>query len=201
MKGLILKDMYTLAKELRLFFAFTIIVIFLQNDFLFIYLIFFAAMLPITAMGYDERSRWDKLANMLPLSARQIVMGKYLTGYCSVGIAVLCVIFGRLFGVSTGRPMPSAETWLMFLTTICGSLLIQAVNLPLMFLTGVERGRLLFIMITVVSIVGTVSLWDSFKPSWIYMGIPFMPALVIATIAISLISCQISKLIYERRKH
>ena len=38
-------------------------------------------MLPYTAMAYDERSKWNQLAAMMPYSDRDIVLSKYVFGW------------------------------------------------------------------------------------------------------------------------
>ena len=41
----------------------------------------YAAMMPISALAYDENCKWDQLAAMMPYSVRDIVLSKYLFGY------------------------------------------------------------------------------------------------------------------------
>jgi energy-coupling factor transporter ATP-binding protein EcfA2 len=52
--------------------------------------IVYAAMLPITVIAYDERSKWDQLAAMMPYSKRELVFSKYLLGY--IGVALFSII-------------------------------------------------------------------------------------------------------------
>ena len=42
--------------------------------------VMYAAMLPMTALAYDERSKWDTLAAMMPYSTGALVLSKYLLG-------------------------------------------------------------------------------------------------------------------------
>ena len=57
MTGLLLKDIYTMLKQTKYFLLLTIALGFLQNDFMLTYVICYASMLPLTALGYDERAK------------------------------------------------------------------------------------------------------------------------------------------------
>ncbi|MEG2037837.1 MAG: ABC-2 transporter permease, partial [Ruthenibacterium sp.] len=62
MKGLLLKDFYVLWKQARvlllLMLAFTVL------PGMSAFVILYAAMLPYTALAYDEQAKWDTLAAM-----------------------------------------------------------------------------------------------------------------------------------------
>ena len=54
----------------------------------------YAAMLPINALAWDEQSKWNNLADMMPYSKFQLVFTKYLFGYiCLFCAALLSAIF------------------------------------------------------------------------------------------------------------
>ena len=51
----------------------------------------YAALLPVTALAWDEQSKWDGLAKMMPYSKFELVFSKYTVGYISVAAAAaLC---------------------------------------------------------------------------------------------------------------
>lgn len=81
MRGLIMKDMLTIAKQAKAFLIlilfFAVIPSFSGSSFAMLY----AAMMPISALAYDENCKWDQLAAMMPYSVRDIVLSKYLFGY------------------------------------------------------------------------------------------------------------------------
>ena len=95
MRGLLIKDAYTIVKQTKVLLLITVIFAVVPSDFLFGYSVFYAAMMPITGLAYDERAKWDKLAGMLPYSVNEIVGSKYLMGYISVGIVFLLTIVSR----------------------------------------------------------------------------------------------------------
>ena len=85
MRGLIMKDMLTIAKQAKAFLIlilfFAVIPSFSGSSFAMLY----AAMMPISALAYDENCKWDQLAAMMPYSVRDIVLSKYLFGYICPG--------------------------------------------------------------------------------------------------------------------
>ncbi len=148
MKGLVLKDISSLVTELKYIAVLLISMIFLQNEWIYMFAIVYAAVLPISALGYDERAKWKKMEQMLPFTTAQLVGSKYILGYLSTGTAVLLAVFGKGLGVNG---IVSAEDLVIIAISFCSALIIEAVQLPLMFWVGVEKGRLLFILITVFS--------------------------------------------------
>ena len=149
MRGLLIKDAYTIVKQTKVLLLITVIFAVVPSDFLFGYSVFYAAMMPITALAYDERAKWDKFAGMLPYSVNEIVGSKYLMGYISVGIVFLLTIVSKFILAAINGHMP-ADAVITIVMIMCLALIIQAVNLPLMFWIGVEKGRMLFILLTVV---------------------------------------------------
>mgnify|MGYP000464773336 CR=1 FL=1 len=43
-----------------------------------IFAVTYAAMLPYSCVAYDERSKWDQLAAMMPYSNRDLVLSRYI---------------------------------------------------------------------------------------------------------------------------
>ncbi len=199
MTGLLLKDIYTMLKQTKYFLLLTIALGFLQNDFMLTYVICYASMLPLTALGYDERAKWNKFADMLPYTTNELVGCKYIMGYLSTAAATLIMILIKCFYVLTGKAVFSHEYWIVLLLTICAASIIQAVNLPFMFWVGVERGRLLFIIFVVVFIVSATTALDNLNVFQIQAELSLLISAVLAiTAIINLISFRLSKLAYKQ---
>ncbi len=158
MKGLLLKDYYTLLKQLKLYLVFIVILSLIPEMNLSRIASIYAAMLPITAIAFDERSKWDQLAAMMPYSKRDLVLSKYLIGY--VGVVFCCLLSFGIQGVIslvTKQPVTS-ELALTIVVTACVALILLAINLPFMFRLGVERGRIVFMVLIAVTVfVGMMS--------------------------------------------
>ena len=200
MRGLLIKDAYTMIKETKLFLIFAVIISFIQNDFLFSYAIFYSAMLPLTALSYDERSKWNKLADMLPYSAKDIVGSKYIIGYLCVFCMSFLVFCGKILFTGLNHPMPGAEDWMVLLGVACASTIIQSVNLPFMFWIGVERGRYLFILFSVTAIIASLTCLEHMDLARIQItpGV-LLSGILTFTIVCNLISFLVSKRIYQKK--
>ena len=196
MKGLLIKDAYTMMKETKYFFILAVVMAFFQNDFLFSYIIVYAASLPIAALAYDERAKWDKMAETLPLTVGPIIGSKYIMGYVSVGIAMLLAISGKLLGSSF-----RAEDMVTMLIVVCIALAVQAFNMPLMFWIGVERGRLLFIALVVGAALAVSSIGQEIMASPVALNINFILFSAVGiTIAVNIISFYVSRIAYYKKQ-
>ncbi len=198
MKGLLIKDICSMMKQTKYFFVLAVVMAFMQNDFLFSYIIVYAASLPITALAYDERAKWGRMEETLPLTRAQIIGSKYMMGYITVAVSLAIVFCGRLYGaMAYARPI-RMENMFSIVITACIALAVQAVNLPLMFWIGVERGRLLLILIIVSAAFAIVSLWEDLEIHQASLHFPLVLAAAAGiTAVLNILSFQISKRMYH----
>lgn len=168
-----------------------------QNSFAVLY----AAMLPYSALAYDERSRWDQMALSMPYSSRDIVRSKYVLGWLSAGGAFLLAALAQLvLGLFSKASMPVSFLFISF----CGSITIMAITLPLMFRFGVEKARFAMILLIALICGGAGALSSIATITVIGMKASFPSLLVavapVAAIVINLISMQLAEKWYELRK-
>lgn len=160
MKGLLIKDFYILIKQIKVFLIVMVIMAVMPGNSMAAFAIIYATMLPIAIMGYDERSKWDRYALMLPYSKTNLVLSKYVMGYICITVATVFttlsrIVFGLVkktditFGILT-EIIPIAIVALFFL----------AVNLFFMFGFGVEKGRLAFFATSALVIAALYLLFD-----------------------------------------
>lgn len=154
MKGLLIKDWKTLVKQTKVMLAITALLACVPSTYMSAFALFYAAMLPITALAYDERAKWDELAAMMPYTARSIVGSKYVLGLTLVLPVLVLSMLSRLLVHST--PIVSEDT-MALLITACLSLILMAIDLPFMFHFGVEKGRLIYIVLTCVFVITGVT--------------------------------------------
>lgn len=197
MMGLILKDIYSMLKQTKIFLILTIVMALMQNNFLLSYAICYASMLPITALAYDERAKWKKFADMLPYTTTELVGCKYIVGYLSIGATALVAIGSKFFCSLTGKTAFSQEYWATLILTICAALIIQAINLPFMFWIGVERGRLLFILIVIATLFFATTALDNLSFA-MQINLPLLLTAALAITAVfHFISFRLSKIAYK----
>lgn len=148
MKGLILKDFINLKAQskvmLALFgFYFVLGVAGGNWEMLSFILTLLTVMLPITSLAYDERSKWDRYALTLPISRQDLVFSKYFLGLTFAGFTfALNLILRRFAGAEA---FGDALTFSLGLFGV--GLLILAILLPLNFKFGVEKSRLLMMVV------------------------------------------------------
>lgn len=192
MKALIKKDLYVLTRQMRIFLVMIVVFTLLPGASMTVFAVVYTAMLPYTALAYDERSKWDQIAAMLPYTNADIVLAKYLLGYLMVGAAAALNLAAKL--------ITHSELGVILLG-FCMGLIMMAVTLPLMFRFGVERGRMFFIVLMVFLGVGGASLVTGISESPNTQSMEHLLIMVLpaAAVVLNAISIPISILLYGRR--
>lgn len=194
MKGLLLKDLLNLKNIGRTYVLILIFYAFLSffngsSAMLGGFLAILAAMLPITAMSYDERAKWDKFALTLPVSRKDVVWSKYLLGLIASAAAfVLCLPFGLL------AKEPFSDTLLMNLLFFGIGIFYQSILLPILFRVGTEKSRIIMmaamliptILILVLVRSGVPMPGGRFLSLLPYAGAVLLAALYCASVSLSL---------------
>lgn len=201
MKGLVWKDIYTLLKQAKFILLLMVLFACLPGYSMSAFAIFYGAMLPITALAYDERSKWDELAAMMPYSVKEIVGSKYVLGLLLVGVITALSIAARIvIGIIKAAPF-DAEGIISILILACLSLVLLMMDLPLMFRLGVEKGRIIYILLTCVGVVAGVSYIDQLMAVLDSMMVSTMLLIVLLVTAVGLgVSYCISARIYRVRR-
>jgi ABC-2 type transport system permease protein len=202
MKGLLLKDFYTLIKQMKIFLIIIIVWTFLPGFSASSYAVVYAAMLPVTALAYDERSKWNTLAAMMPYTVKNLVLSKYILGYIFVGatslLSIIVQVVTSVFKKSSLQP----EIFISFLLMASIALIVQAINLPVMFRLGVEKGRYVFFILIAVFVVGGMAVGNKLVD--FLSRITISPLLltfdvILAAIIINVISVMVSIKIYQNK--
>ena len=201
MKGLLLKDFYTLLKQLKLYLVFIVILSVIPSMNMTSIGIVYAAMLPITVIAFDERSKWDHLAVMMPYTRNELVLSKFLIAY--IAVAVTCLIslgIQLIIGAVTGLAL-TMEQMLTVVLTAFACLILLAIYLPFVFWLGVERGRIVFLVLMAMAFIGLMSL-DSIKAMMDYSTITSATLLLggaAAVIVSNVVAVAISNRVYQRK--
>ena len=153
MKGLLLKDWFVIWKQCRyLLFdpAGFLAVSALSDDsqFFAIFAFLLSAMYPMTVMGLDEQSKWERYALTMPFRRRDLVLSKYLLSFCSLFLyGVLYLLLVLLF-----KHDPEAMKVSVMLTSVGISIgiLYSALAYPFLFKLGMEKGRIWYLILIVV---------------------------------------------------
>jgi ABC-2 type transport system permease protein len=152
MKGLLIKDFYTLIKQMKIMIVMIIIFVCLPGASFSAFAVMYASLLPVTALAYDERSKWSSLAAMMPYSTRDIVASKYILGYFFIfSTTVLSFLAHIITNVVQGMTPMSFDYMSIIFMSLLGTLMLS-ISFPLMFRIGVEKGRLVFIILIVIMV-------------------------------------------------
>ena len=193
MKALIQKDFYVIWKQMRIYVVIILLLSMINSAFNIVFLVVWCSMLPYTAMAYDERSHWNQLASMMPYSRRDIVLSKYVLGWlCIAAAGVLCLALQAVSGIFSGN----APSVLTLLASLCLGIICLDITLPAVLRFGVERGRMLFMVLifgVAVSVGALAEMVDEF-PS---LPIPLMMLLPVAATAATAVSIPLSIKLYQ----
>ena len=100
MKALLLKDFYVLWKQMKAFLVLILLFSALPGSYNAIFAVTYAAMLPYSCVAYDERSKWDQLAAMMPYSNRDLVLSRYILGWIAgAGACLLSLLLQEGFAL------------------------------------------------------------------------------------------------------
>lgn len=145
MKSLLLKDFYVITKQLKIFLIIIPVIALITGEAMSTLSILLGAVLPMTAIAYDERSEWNELAAMMPYSKFDLIFSKYLLGYLCMFGAALLVFIGQIIGKNNGIVVIDDDINVL-LFAVMGGLIFIAINTPILFKFGSEKGRFVFII-------------------------------------------------------
>ena len=189
MKALLLKDFYVLWKQMKAFLVLILLFSALPGSYNAIFAVTYAAMLPYSCVAYDERSKWDQLAAMMPYSNRDLVLSRYILGWIAgAGACLLSLLLQEGFTLILHQDVYPDTLIASFF--VCLSTL--AITLPLIFRFGVERGRLIMFLIIflVCGSAGALSgIADSLSgtlPAPVWLIVPLSLVLTALSIPLSL---------------
>ena len=193
MKALVQKDFYVIWKQMRMFVLVLALLSMVNSAFNTVFLVVWCSMLPYTAMAYDERSHWNQLAAMMPYSKRDIVLSKYVLGWiCMAASGVFCLALQAVSGIFSGN----APSVLTLLASLCLGIICLDITLPAVLRFGVERGRMLFMVLifgVAVSVGALAEMVDEI-PS---LPIPLMMLLPVAAAVATAVSIPLSIKLYQ----
>lgn len=209
MKGLLLKDFYMLWKHCRVYLFLILFltgISFFVDDYniLLFYPCLIVGMIPTVLLSYDETSRWNEYCKLLPYKPSHIVLSKYLIGLFAQCFAVLFVVSSQAVWMAVNRiPM----TWELFVPTpviLCMSLIPAAFSLPFVYRFGVEKGRILYlimigILFATIYVVSMI-LWDDMQTAASFPFPQILPILCAAALGIYCLSIVSSIALYKKRE-
>jgi len=160
MLGLLQKDFYTIRRQgkIMLFILVFYFIFGIMNDspsFFLGFLLVFSTMMPLTAMGYDERNQCDKLFLCMPISRRDLVSSRFLLGLI---LTIVSNLLGIICSITVFKENRTEN--LLLLGIVWGICLIYfSICFPIALKFGVEKSR------------------------YVMMGLIFLPTIAFALLA------------------
>ena len=203
MKALLLKDFYVMWKQTRVLLLLILVFSCLPGAFYPTFAVVYAAILPYTAMAYDERSKWGQLAAMLPYADREIVLSKYCFGYLAIAVAAgISLVLRTVLTAVWDRAAENLSPLSSILLAICMGVGVLALTLPLMFRFGVEKGRLVMFLIIFLVCGGAgavTGITSELSDSGRYLMTLALPGAALAAVILTAVSIPLSLRMYRRR--
>ena len=151
MKGLLLKDIYTLKATLRIYAIMMVIyrvigVVADNMSFLYIVFVLASTVVPMSAVAYDERCTWGRYSSILPVNRTQLAISKYILGLVCLVFCVLSAFAAFLFSDS----MVFAEFFATTVSTTCVAIIYMSLAMPVVYKLGAEKSRVAIFIILLV---------------------------------------------------
>ena len=145
-RGLLLKDIFELWAQCRVQLVLTgvylLLPLFIKGIGLFASVgMMLLAMMPIYALGYDERCRWERYALAMPVRKSDLFWSRFLLGVIAIALGAAVQALAALLA---GR----GELLSSLAVTALSAVVYLLITLPLMMKLGVEKGRFLLLLLT-----------------------------------------------------
>ena len=206
MIGLIIKDFLNLKKQAQIISI--IVVIYMMISFLgenvsmlVGMIMLLSAMLPLTALAYDERSGWDKFALTMPVSRREVVASKYTFAIIVIGVASVISFISMMafdsLDISTELIVSA------FILSFC--ILYISLLLPVAFKLGAEKARYAMFIVAFTPVI-VVSAYAKINPEGLGTNLTELNFAMIALISLTVavvcfvISYMVSIKIYKAKE-
>ena len=193
MKGLLMKDLLNLRQTIRvwaLLLALFIVIGFAQRSPIYItsMLTVMVLLLPVNALAYDETCKWDAYALTMPVTRRDLVLSKYLLALVGAGaMALLSAVCTLMMGAAPD------EVFSTIGLLLAAGLCMISILLPLLFRFGVQKGRMVMIVVVLLPVALTVLFPDVFTTTQ-PVGTGWLPlaalVLLVGSAAVSVRICE-----------
>ncbi len=169
MKALILKDIYCITKQYGIFLLTATFMSISGNSYMVMLVVFYGVAISISSLDTDEKSKWNKLASMMPYKKSDIILSKYILTYIGM-FAFLTISLSVNFLTYTFNLTETFSLEIYALSLSFG-LIYGAISLFTMFVFGAAKSRLLIalagVIIVTFSILGSGA---SFLPEQNYLS-------------------------------
>ncbi len=205
MKGLLLKEIFTLKSFARILGLLLVVYVGLgmftgQIGFLGPVLMLMCAMLPMTSIALDDQAGWNAYVQCTPVSRRQQMAAKYLM-VLIVAVAMCALMLVVTLVASLLNPVDWSGTLIGIGFSLGMALLTTAVLMPAVVKFGVEKARLMVMLVAMGGMIAFTSLLGD-NASMLMSGALRVLPYVLPPVAIVLfvLSLLLSTRLYEAKE-
>lgn len=196
MKGLILKDLFNLSKNIKLLLG--MIVIFavaftaagMDNASYIVLWGMLLSMQVITSFSFDEMSKWTPFAMTMPVTRKEYIRSKFLLHLLLVAgghLVSLAVCLGSMAVMHTITAAAVQSLMMVTLPGIALTLFTGGASIPLLLKFGAERSRILSILLCIIPACIGISLAGAFDPAMLYNAWRYLVGVLYAAPVLALI--------------
>ena len=157
MKGLLMKDLLNLKQTMRVWLLLLVLFVvigFAQQSPIYVgsMLTVMLLLLPVNALAYDENCKWDAYALTMPVMRRDLALSKYLLVLLGAAVmAPLSAVCSLMMGVEAQEVL--SIIGLLRSVGLC----MVSIMLPLLFRFGVQKGRMIMIVLVLLPVAVTAA--------------------------------------------
>ncbi len=152
MKGFIRKDFAMIKSNLKLliilFILYAVMGLVGDNDISFL-LPFMCVMIMISSFSYDTYNKWDAYSVSFPNGRKNSVKAKYISTILLILIAsIITIILSFIISYINLNTINYKQILVTMLGSIFGTLLVLTVMYPIIYKFGIEKARIIILVIT-----------------------------------------------------
>ena len=188
MKALIYKDLLSIWKYCRNYLimcmVFLVASVFVEEySFLQMYPLILMGTLVNTLIAYDERDKWDRQVLTMPITRKQYVTAKYLTGLILQGTVFLLTAAAHFVQLK----LVNSFVWESFRTDLAMMVVLAAAApsliLPFVFKNGSEKGRMAYLIVLGCVFAAAAAVTILLGKVGLIHSVPSSPAAAVAAAA------------------
>lgn len=152
MKALIYKDLLAVWKYCRnhmiMCAAFLAASVFVEEySFLQMYPLILMGTLMSALIAYDERDKWDRQVLTMPVTRKQYVSSKYLTGLILQGTVLVLTAAAHVIQLNQTGMFLWDAFWVDMAMLVVLAVAAPSLILPFVFKSGSEKGRMAYLIV------------------------------------------------------
>ena len=188
MKGILFKDFLSAKRILTIYLLMIICFSFGGAKGVF-FALCYSIMVPVNLLGFDERSRFDRYASVLPLTGLQCVADKYIVTYLCM--AMMMALSSLIVFLRTGAAS-AMEDMLLYAAT-------HALCMPLLIRMGVTKGQWVYLL-SLVAEFGVMAIIGNLGGEGVVEKISALALpIFLAALAVNVASMFVAAKMFDRR--